>query len=143
MPKEKTYLQYFCYSTGWITLAAAAGAVGTATLSILADANFMARYMTIAVKQANVLVTNWGGSLQINDSGVGRDLINIATAVQAFQGSGQLPYPFDPPRVFARNSGLVITFTNNVATETHVQLVLHGSKVFKTLAEFLGEGFGD
>jgi len=139
MPNEKTYLQYFCYSTDWITLAAIVGNTGNATLSIGADANFMARYMTIAVKQANVLVTNWGGSLQINDSGVARDLFNIPTAVQAFQGSGQLPYPFDPPRVFARNSGLVVTFTNNVATATEVQLVLHGSKVFRTMAEFEGQ----
>ncbi len=136
MNGDKTYLQYFTYSTGWMVMAAAVGAPGTATLSILSDANFLAKYMTVAVMQADVLVNNWAGTLLINDSGVGRDLSNIATVVQAFQGSGSLPYPFDPPRVFAKNSSLVITVTNNVATATKVQVVLHGSKVFKTRSEF-------
>jgi len=126
------YLQYFCYSSPWMVLAAAAGAIANSTLSILGDANYQANYMTIAVRQANVLVANWGGEVQIDDSGVGRTLFNVATCVHAFQGSGSLPYPFNPPRLFARNSSLVITVVNNVATATDVQVVFHGNKMFKS-----------
>jgi len=130
------YLQYFCYSSAWMSLAAAAGATATATLSILADANYQANYMTIAVRQVNVLVANWAGDVQVNDSAVGRDLFNIATCVQAFQGSGSLPYPFNPSRLFAANSSLVITVVNNVATVTDVQVVFHGNKVFASKDAF-------
>ena len=124
------YLQYFCYSSPWMAMAAAAGAIANSTISILADANYQANYMTIAVRQANVLVNNWAGDVQVDDSGVGRTLYNIATCVQGFQGSGSLPYPFNPPRLFARNSSLVVTVVNNVATATEVQVVFHGNKMF-------------
>jgi len=124
------YLQYFTYTSAWMALAAAAGAVANATLSILADANFSANYMTVAVTQAGVLVANWAGDLLVNDSGVGRDLSNIASCTYHFQGSGQLPYPFNPPRLFARNSSLVITVVNNVAVATNVQVAFHGNKVY-------------
>jgi len=129
------YLQYFCYSSPWMALAAAAAAVANSTLAILADADYQANYMTVAVRQANVLVANWAGDLQVDDSAAGRTLFNMATCVQAFQGSGSLPYPFNPPRLFARNSSLVITVVNNVATATDVQVVFHGNKVFASEEE--------
>lgn len=135
MEERKNFLLYFCYTTGWIALPATAGATASATISILADANFMTKYMTIGVRQANVLVVNWAGDIQINDSGVGRDWYNAFSPVQAFAGSGSLPYPFNPPRVTARNSSLVVTVRNNVATATDVNVVLHGSKVYRTQAE--------
>jgi hypothetical protein len=129
MTDQKVYYLYFCYSTGWVTLPAVAGSVTNTVLNILADADFQANYMTITVKQANVLVANWGGSVQIDDSSRGRTLFNQASAVDAFAGSGQLPYPFNPPRLFRRNSSVTISFTNNVATATEVQLVFHGNKL--------------
>lgn len=124
------YLQYFCYTSPWMTLAAAVSAPASSTISILGDANFQANYMTIAVRQVNVLVTNWAGTLQIDDTGAGRNLFSAATCIQAFQGSGSLPYPFNPPRLFVLNSSLVISLVNNVATATDVQVVFHGNKIF-------------
>jgi len=126
-----------------MTLAAAVGAIANSTVSILADANYQANYMTVAVRQVNVLVNNWAGDLQVDDSGVGRTLFNIATCVQAFQGSGSLPYPFNPPRLFARNSSLVVTVVNNVATATDVQVVFHGNKMYSSEDEMrMGIGAG-
>lgn len=123
------YLLYFVYSTPWVVLPAVAGSVTVSVLNILADADFQVNYMTIAVRQANVLVVTWAGDVQIDDSGRGRTLFNIATAVDAFRGTGELPYPFKPPRLFRRNSSVSISFTNNVATVTDVQLSLHGNKL--------------
>lgn len=123
------YMLYFVYATPWVTLPAVAGSVTVSILNILADADFQSNYMTIAVQQANVLVLAWAGSVQIDDSGRGRTLFNQAIAVDAFRGTGELPYPFKPPRLFRRNSSVSVSFTNNVATETIVQLALHGNKL--------------
>ena len=124
------YLIYFVYATSWITVPAAAGGTVTATLNIMADADFQANYATVTVKQSDVLVANWGGSVQIDDSARGRTLFNVPLAVEHIRGYGGLPYPFSPPRWFRRNSSVLITLTNNVATATFVQIAFHGNKMF-------------
>lgn len=129
------YKLYFIYTTEFVNVAAAAGAVGVATLAITADADFEAKYMTVTVRQANVVVVNWGGLVQVDDSGRGRTLFSQALAIDAIRGNGQLPYPFNPPRLFRRNSTVTITFTNNVATATEVQLALHGNKLLPESGE--------
>jgi hypothetical protein len=130
MPDQYLML-YFCYTTGWVVCPAVAGGVTNFVLNILADAPFQANYMTISVRQANVLVANWAGSIQIDDSARGKTLFNQAAPVQAFAGTGQLPYPFNPPRVFEANSSVTISFTNNVAVVTDVALTLHGNKMIR------------
>jgi len=121
-------LQSFVYTTGWVTVAAAIGGATPFTLSILADADFECNYITGAVRQAGVLVGNWAGSVQVNDSGRGRTLFNAALAFDAIAGDGRQPYPFNPPRLLRANSSFVVTFTNNVVTATDCQLAFHGNK---------------
>lgn len=126
--------QYFAYSTGWFATAAAAGAAATATLQIQADADFQANYMTIAVRQANLIIANFAGDIIINDTAVGRTLFNVPSAIDAFIGNGQLPYPFNPPRLFKKNSTITITVNNPpvLAIATGVQVVFHGNKLWPT-----------
>lgn len=127
---EKAYKLYFVYTTGWFALPAVIGSATTNTLSISADADFQANYMTLAIRQAGVLVLNWGGSIQANDSGRGRTLFNIPLAADAIAGRSGLPYPFNPARLFRRNSSIIITAVNNVATATDVELAFHGNKLY-------------
>jgi hypothetical protein len=129
-PAKRAYLLYFVYTSGWVTVPAVVGGAVTHTMSILADADFEANYMTLAMKQADVLVTNWGGDVQIDDSGRGRTLFNVPLCADAIAGRGGLPYPFNPARWFRRNSSIILTFTNNVATATYVQLAFHGNKMY-------------
>ena len=130
MPNGKEYyFEYFNYNTGYLVLGAAIGATITAVLNISNDADYQGKYITITVLQAGLVVLNWGGEVQINDSGPGRLLFNQPIPVDAIRGNGELPYAFDPPRLFKRNSSIEITFTNNVATATNVALVLHGAKL--------------
>lgn len=127
------YLQYFAYSSGWITTLAVAGNAQVGTLNIAADADFQANYMTITIRQAGLSIANFGGDILITDSARGRQLFNVASAIQAFAGNGQLPYPFNPPRLFRKNSSIVIVVTNPaLATATDVQIVFHGNKIYES-----------
>ena len=125
-------LQSFIYTTGWIRLATVAGNAVEFVLTIGADADFKCNYVTCHVRQSNVLVANWAGDIVLNDSGKGRTLSNQAIALDAIAGNGQLPYPFNPPRIFPANSSLVLTITNNVATATDAQVCFHGNKMYPT-----------
>ena len=130
MPNDqKIYLEHFCYSSGLLVVPAAAGGVVNGVVNVAADADFQANYMTIAVTQAGLLVATWGGTILISDSATGKTFSNIAVPVQAYAGSGQLPYPFNPPRIFRGNSSVTITLTNNVVTATWAQIVFHGNKI--------------
>lgn len=120
----------FIYSTGVINLAAAIGAVGNGTVLIGADADFKCNYYTAHVIQAGVLVFNWAGTVIIKDSAVGRDLSNVAIPLEAIRGTGELPYPLNPPRLFSANSSVVVTLTNSVAVATAVHICFHGNKIY-------------
>jgi len=134
-PGKKVYLLYFVYTTGWFTVDNVVGATATHTLNIIADADFQAVYMTVAVRQVNVLVANWAGDVQVEDSARGRTLFNTALAADAIAGAGGLPYPFNPPRLFRRNSSVLVTITNNITTETDVQVAFHGNKMYQSAME--------
>lgn len=125
----------FLYSTGWSPIMAAAGAVVAAQINIAADAPFKNYYITIHVRQGvedcELLVANWAGEIQINDSQVGKNMCNIAVPVDALAGNGQLPYNLAPPRIWAGNATVLFTITSNVATRTEVCVVLHGAKLFR------------
>jgi hypothetical protein len=115
--------QFFAYSTPQVALAAAIGATAAATISIAADADFELQEMTYAAEQAGLLVINWAGLVQINDSGAGVPINTIA-------GTGSQPYVLPGyPRLVRANSTLTVTFTNRVATASVVTLVLSGYKL--------------
>ena len=120
---------YFCYGSGIMAIPAVIGNSVVSLISIAADAPFEAKYLTISVTQVNLVVTNWGGTIQIDDSAKGRTLFNNAIGVDHIRGNGGLPYAFNPPRLFDQNSSITITVTNNVATATNVEVVLHGNKL--------------
>lgn len=127
MPAEVLQL-YYVYSHANLVLGA--NATVAVTIAVLADADFAAHYITGQVLQANVLVANWGGTLQIDDTGVGRTFFNQAINFDAIAGDARQPYPMPIPRRVARNSTLVLTYVNNVATVTTVQLQIHGYKLY-------------
>jgi len=126
----------FIYCTGWCDPLAAAGAAQMVNITIAADASFKAYYITIAVRQGaedtELLVANWAGDVTLNDSAIGKELMNIPIPVDSLNGTGQLPYNLAPPRIFAARSTILVTFTTNVVTRTECSLSLHGSKLYKT-----------
>jgi hypothetical protein len=125
------YLEYFVYGTGWINLAAVAGSTATAIMNISSDADFECNYIQAVVKQAGVLITTFGGTVQIDDSGRGRKFFNQQIPIDSIAGRGGLPYPLSPPRWFRRNSSITLSLTNSpTGIETDVFLSFHGNKMY-------------
>ena len=120
---------WFFYSVPYTVIAAVALAQNTAVVNISADADFEWVYCTAVVKQAGLIVTNWSGTVMIEDNSPGRTLFNTPIPLDAIAGNGRQPYPLSPPRLLYKNSTLTLTFTNFVATETHVSVTLHGNKL--------------
>lgn len=128
---RKLLYLYYTYSTGVVAVPGVVGAQASANITILADAPFRVDYITGTVTQAALtLVTTWGGTVQIDDTGVGRRFFDRAILFDNVRGDARQPYPMKYPRRVAANSTLLVTFTNNIATATNVELVLHGYKIY-------------
>lgn len=134
-PKEKTEAimtkQFFAYSTGLTAVAAVVGATATDVISIQQDANFELQYLTYSAEQASLLVLNWAGLVQIDDSGAGRTFFDQAIPINCIAGTGAQPFVFLTPRLVQAGSSLTVTFTNRVATATTVNLILVGYKLYE------------
>ncbi len=125
----------FYYTTGWSDAMAAIGAAVAPAINIAADAPFKCYYYTVAVRQgvagSELLVLNWAGTVQIQDTQIGKNLFNVPAALDGIAGNGQFPYNLAPPRIYASNASAIFTFTANTATRTQVQLTMHGAKLYK------------
>lgn len=127
---------FYAYQALVTTLAA--GAQGTDNVQIEADANFYwtktSAFGLIAddaptVAPAGVIPSV---TVQINDTGSGRNLFNEAVPLSAIGGQAGLPFVLDYPRLVMRNSTLQFTFTNisDNTTYSDVYLTLLGFKVY-------------
>ncbi len=126
MPIQEAHI----YSTGIISLAATVGAALGPTLSIAPDADFDVYMITAQALQADVIVSNWGGTIQILDnSSAGKGWFSVAIPFMAIAGDGRQPYPLPIPKRLKAGTNLTIQVTNNVATATDLYLNLHGYKV--------------
>ena len=71
-------------------------------------------------------------TVQITDSGSGRQLNNEPVPVSSLFGTGQLPYINPIPRIFKARSNIAFQVANfSAATTYDLRLVLTGTKVFE------------
>lgn len=72
-------------------------------------------------------------TIQIVDTGSGRQLMQNPIPVESLFGSGELPFVLSQPRKFERNSTIQIAFTNFDAAVTYsLRLAFIGYKVYGT-----------
>ena len=72
-------------------------------------------------------------TIQLIDSGSGRQLMQNPIPVSSFMGDGQLPFILPNPRLFLRNSTIQIAFTNFDAAITYnIRLAFIGYKTYRT-----------
>jgi hypothetical protein len=127
----KDYLRkWFIFASGLSSSVAAAGSNATAQILISEDAPFECRALSLTILQANLVVSNFGGTFQITYAGKGEQVGNVAFAADGILGSGQRPYYLSPPQVFAQSMTINLTLTSNVATATTFHVSLHGNKLF-------------
>jgi len=73
-------------------------------------------------------------TIQLIDSGSGRQLMQNPIPVASFMGDGQLPFILPNPRKFLRNSTIQVAFTNFDAAVTYnIRLAFIGYKIYGTV----------
>ncbi len=132
---ELQYTQdYFLYGLDFGTIAANGNATGN--IQIQADSDFTwlaSTYFAFSDGDPVQTVSDRlypSITMQITDSGSGRQLFNIALPVTSFAGDGALPYPLTTPRVFKARSNVQFAVSNLAASATRLFFTLHGQKVF-------------
>lgn len=121
---------FFIYSVEWLPLAASA--MTPATFEVDGSAGFqiisLARVVT-ATDNTTVLAFP-PFLVRIEDSGSGRNLMNIACHIENMAGSAQLPGIWPFPKTLPPNTQVSITLQNLSATAYNVRMAFAGFKVF-------------
>ena len=120
------------------SLALAAGTSSNDVINIEADSDFILKKMTY---EADILAAAYTFttnpipliSIQLIDTGSGRQLMQNPIPVNSFMGDGKLPFYLDNPRRFERNSTIQIAFTNFDAAQAYnIRLAFIGYKIYGT-----------
>jgi hypothetical protein len=130
-----TKKDFFIYGARFQTLAAAAQQ--TFTINIEADSDFvlvkMAQFSEIAgAPQTDSTRVLPLVTLQMLDTGSGRNLLGIAQPIDAICGRGELPMVLPVPRLFKAKTSISLTALNTSAATTYanIWIALIGYKVF-------------
>ncbi len=148
---NKVEVTPFFYSTQFLNSVIAAGASITQNISIQADSDFIAKYLTVTVYDSpnNTVVTTLAPlTLQLLDTGSGRSLMDNAQSIQNLMGGamnanggsgGSAPYIFPEPLILRATATLQVTISNLTSltvstggrTFQRVDVSFSGYKVFK------------
>ena len=127
---------FFVYEAQAVAIAV--GGVANDVINIEADSNFILQKLTYEADLAGVAQT-WGTrivpnvTVQITDTGSGRQLMQNPVPIPSIFGSGALPFILPNPRLFSRNSTIQVAFTSFEAAVTPtIRLAFIGYKVYGT-----------
>lgn len=70
-------------------------------------------------------------SVQLTDTGTGRQMFNIPVMIPAIMGDGQIPFILPVTKVFSANSSVTVAVANLGASTYELQVNLIGSKIFR------------
>lgn len=119
----------------------AAGASANDIINIEADSNFIMQklttFSTIGAFPGGVTTEATRDipqvTIQLNDTGSGRNLNSNPVPIDNIFGTGQRPFILPNPRVFLRNSTIQVSFTNfSAATIYNIILTFIGYKLYVT-----------
>lgn len=125
---------FYVYQATFLPLAA--NGTGTDNINIQADSDFVIQKMTYAANIANAIQTDSSRVLplvtvQITDSGSGRDMFAESVPITAVMGDGNLPFILPKPKLYASRSSIIINVSNLTASAYNLYINLIGYKVFR------------
>ena len=118
--------------------AIATGASANDSIQIEADSDFILQKLVQWTDNAGVQQTAAtrvipNVTVQITDTGSGRQILNQPTPIGAIFGDGNLPFILPNPRLFMRNSTIQVAFTSfEVAATPDIFLGFVGYKIYNT-----------
>ena len=127
---------FYVYESQAIGLAPAASA--NDTIQIEADSIFILQKLAYHADIAAAAFTDStrpvpNVTVQLTDTGSGRQLFNEPIPIPSIFGTGQLPGILPNPRLFERNSTIQVAYTNFDAAATYnIRLAFVGYKLYST-----------
>lgn len=132
--QQNVYRDYYVYSLTFSSLANGASATGN--INIQAEADFVLQKMTYFADIAAAVQTDSSRvipliTVQITDTGAGRNLADNAVPVSTIFGTGEIPFILPNPKLFRAKSTLTISVANFSASTTYnLRLAFIGHKKF-------------
>lgn len=126
---------FFVYDIDFLAIAAAGG-TATGQIQIQADADFELQKLThfsdvAAAAQTEATRVLPLVTVQITDTGTGRQMFNAPVPIPAMFGDGRIPFILPTTKVFSRNASVSFVLSNySAATAYNVRLQLIGAKIF-------------
>lgn len=126
---EYARAEFFSYNISFANLLN--GTATTGAIQIQADSDFELQKLTCydatpAGQGALPLAT-----IQLTDTGTGRQLFNTPIIIPAVFGSGQLPFILPVTRLFTANSTLQVQVSNVSGATLNLELCFLGSKLYR------------
>lgn len=126
---------FFIYGIDFSNLAANTSSQGA--IQIQADSDFELQKLSFTADIGGGPVTASDRvlplvTIQITDTGTGRQMFNTPIPIPSIFGDGQIPFILPTTKVFAPNSSLLVAVANySIATAYNFRLALIGAKVFR------------
>ena len=113
------------------------GQTATGNINIQADSDFQLQKLTYFASISNATQTDSSRvvplvTLEITDSGSGRNLFEEAVPIPSIFGTGQEPFILPTPKIFPARSTITLNLTNfSAATDYKMFLTFIGYKIFR------------
>lgn len=133
-PRAQYVEDWFVFGINALNMAP--GANVNANIQIQADSDF--KLIKLSVFSDIALAAQLSGTLviplvtvQIVDTGSGRQLFSQPIPIPALFGSGMLPHILPVPRIFKARTNIALQFANYDAAATYnIRMAFEGSKIF-------------
>lgn len=136
MQNNKYMEDFYVYNAVFGSLAAAA--VATANINIQADADFKIQKVTVFSELAGAAQTDSTRvipllTVQLTDTGSGRQLMDAQVPISNIAGTGQIPFILSQPKIIAARSVFEVNITNVSAGTTYANTWISfiGVKMFQ------------
>lgn len=134
-PMKTALRDFFIYATPNIALAA--GVSSSTVIQVQADASFELQKLAFFADIAAAAQTESTRVLplitvQITDTGSGRQMFSVPVSIPSIFGDGRIPFILPTTKLFVANSSIQLDFTNySAATAYNFRLDLIGTKIFR------------
>lgn len=131
---KNTIHDFYVYGVDFASLLQGTSATGQ--INIQADSDFVVQKLTYQADIAAATQTDSSrvvpnATVQVKDTGSGREIFSLPTALTSVFGTGQLPFILPQPKIFLARSTINITLANfDAAADYNIRLSFIGYKIF-------------